>query len=163
MAGKRTPVSTTIDAVGTLVVETTATVRSGSAVIRFFGLAAPSRSNPSITSIDAADALLEPSTRSREIRTSEITGPPFCDRPVWSRPDVNLPSSIAAMPMICDTVTTPVPPTPGIRTMKSSRGTRTTGSGRSAGGSRCDIWVRPFCRFGGMTSRKEGQSPFTHE
>ena len=33
-----------------------------------------------------ADALLEPSIRSRAMRTSEVTGPPFCDRPVWSRP-----------------------------------------------------------------------------
>ena len=155
--------SVTIDAVGTFVVETTATVRSGSAVIRFFGFAAPSRSNPSIRSIDAADALFEPSSRSREMRRSEITGPPFCDRPVWSSPDVNLPSSIAAMPRICDTVTTPVPPTPGIRTMKSSRGTRSTGSGRSdgrPGGSR----RRPRLSLrAAMTSRKDGQSPLRHE
>jgi len=65
------------------------------------------------------------------------------------------------MPMICDTVTTPVPPTPGIRITKSSRGTRSTGSGRSEGGS--FVERRGFAPFGATTSRNDGQSPLTHE
>ncbi len=59
--------------------------------------------------------------------------------------------------MIAETVTTPVPPTPGIRTSASS-GTRSAGSGGSTGSAG---------RFGrgtpprlGVTITNEGQSPF---
>src|SRR5881227_564536 len=55
-AGKRTPVSVTIAAVGTAAVLTTATVRSGSATARFLGLAAPRRSSPSSRSAPPPDA-----------------------------------------------------------------------------------------------------------
>ncbi len=44
--GNTTPVSTTIFPVGTAEVETTASVRPGSVVWRFFGFAAPRRSKP---------------------------------------------------------------------------------------------------------------------
>ena len=109
----------TMRPVGTALVETTATVRSRSAVRRFFALAAPSRSKPRYRSMLPAGALLAAATGSRVMRRSEITGPPFCERPVWSRPETCRPSSSAAMPSIWFTVTTPVPPMPIIRTPKS--------------------------------------------
>ena len=68
-----------------------------------------------------AGALLAAASGSRVMRRSEITGPPFCERPVWSRPETCRPSISAAMPSTWFTVTTPVPPMPIIRTPKSSR------------------------------------------
>ena len=67
-----------------------------------------------------AGALLAAASGSRVMRRSEMTGPPFCERPVWSSPETFRPSSRAAMPSIWFTVTTPVPPMPIIRTPKSS-------------------------------------------
>ena len=42
------------------------------------------------------------------ILMSEMTAPPFCAKPVWSRPITCLPSSRAALAMVATTVTEPV-------------------------------------------------------
>ena len=76
------------------------------------------------------------STRSatpRVMRTSLVTGPAFCDSPVWSRPRTSKPSSIAAVPMIWLTVMTPVPPMPDSRTVNRSASTIGRGAGSDDG------------------------------
>ena len=106
-----------------------------------------------------AGALLAAASGSRVMRRSEITGPPFCESPVWSSPDTCRPSSSAAMPSIWFTVTTPVPPMPIMRTPKSSSPTSRRGSGSSA--SRAGVTCFAFSP--GTTVRKEGQSPSRQE
>ena len=58
---------------------------------------------------------------------------------------------------MADTVTTPVPPTPGMRTSMSS-GTSGSGSGRSAGGS--GVTCAVLALSPGVTITNDGQSPF---
>ena len=74
--------------VGTALVETTATVRSRSAVSEVLGARRAEQVEAEVD-VDArrAGALLAAATGSRVMRRSETTGPPFCVRPVWSRPD----------------------------------------------------------------------------
>src|SRR5215211_8881475 len=90
------------------------------------------------------------------MRMSETTGPPFCESPVWSSPAVCLPSRSAAMPRICATVTTPVPPMPIILTTPSA-GIDGSGSSTASGGASCLAFLP------GTTVRKEGQSPSRQE
>ena len=59
---------------------------------------------------------------------SETTGPPFCASPVWSSPRTRRPSARAAVPRICDAVTTPGP----THTEKAHR--PTGGGGHDDGG-----------------------------
>ena len=149
-------------AVGVAVVETTATVRSGSATSRFFGLAAPSTSKPSSRSAAPAEALLEPSIRSRAMRTSETTGPPFCARPVWSSPKRACRRAARPSAGSARRSRRRCRRCPGMRTRKSSRGTRSAGSGRSAGGAGNAASSAAFLAAGTI-SRNDGQSPFTQE
>ena len=145
--------------VGTALVETTATVRSGVAVARFESAEAPSRSKPRYTSTLPAGALLADASAPREMRRSETTGPPFWDRPVWSSPRTSSPSIRAAMPSTWLTVTTPVPPTPIMRTPHSASLTTGSGSGSDAGGAGASTRAT----LPGTTVRNDGQSPSTHE
>ncbi|MNI80136.1 hypothetical protein D3C73_1366410 [compost metagenome] len=48
--------------------------------------------------------------------TCEYTAPPFCARPAISSTEQPLPSRCAAIPSNCPMVTTPVPPTPAMKT-----------------------------------------------
>ena len=110
-----TTLSVTIAAVGTSAVLSTATVCPGRATARFAASAAPTRSIPISTSAVPRDARRIPSIGCSATRTSETTGPPFCASPTCSSPAANEPSRCAAICRICDAVTTPVPPMPGIR------------------------------------------------
>ncbi len=144
---------------GTALVDTTATLRDGSAVERFESALAPSRSKPRYTSTLPAGALLAEASSPRAMRRSETTGPPFWERPVWSRPRTDRPSISAAIPSTWLTVTTPVPPTPIMRTPHSRSLTSRSGSGRPAGGAGAS---RRAC-LPGTTVRNDGQSPSTQE
>ena len=160
-SGKRSSASMTMRPVGTALVDTTATVRSRSAVSRFFALPAPSRSNAEVEVARRRPASCGAAgSGSRERRRSQTTGPPFCERPVWSSPDTYRPSSSAAMPSTWFTVTTPVPPMPIMRTPKSSSPTSRAGSGSSTSSV-----GRAVLRLlaAGTTVRKEGQSPSRQE
>ena len=150
--------SVTMRAVGVWAVFRTATVRRRSATASVSEAAAPSRSKPRIRSAEAAPARSWPSIGREEMRTSETTGPPFWARPVCSRPEAWRPSRWAAICRIAETVTTPVPPTPGMRT-SASAGTRGWGSGRSAGGSGDGRARCSGALAAGVTITNEGQSP----
>ncbi len=86
-------------------------------------------SNARKQSTPAALAWFDAVGAPRDMRTSLVTGPAFCERPVWSRPRTSNPSSIAAVPMIWLTVMTPVPPMPDRRTVNRSGSTIGCGSG----------------------------------
>ena len=94
------------------------------------------------------------------MRRSDTTGPPFWERPVWSRPRTCSPSINAAMPSTWLTVTTPVPPMPdhahaafGV----AHDALRLGQVRRRLRGPRAP----PACP--GTTVRNDGQSPSTHE
>ena len=109
--------------VGVLAVDTTATVRSAEAPSRLDG--------------DEPDQEIE-----HQVHVGRAGGEScWCPRPGWWRcagrtpparpsatgrsgrdPPTYLPSRVAAVPRICDTVTTPVPPTPGMRMVTSCGG-----------------------------------------
>ena len=159
-AGKRTPVSVTIAAVGTACVETTATVRSGSATQQVLS-GWPRRAGRSRAARRPRrpTPCSSPRSASREIRTSETTGPPFWPGPVWSRPSVPAveharPSAGSAM-----TVTTPVPPMPGIRTQEVVARHAQRRLGQRRGRLRERRGPLPPCALGGMTSGTTGSRP----
>src|SRR5580692_8732685 len=144
-SGNALPGSVTMRPVGTLVVDTTATVRAASAAVRFFGSAATSRSQPRYRSHSPAAALLAADSGDALILTSETTAPPFWARPIWSSVRTSRLANPAAAARICDTVTIPVPPTPVIRVVcgAASTSNRATGAGRSAALSGAAVRPRP--------------------
>ena len=168
-AGNCTRRSETICPVGVEEVETTAIVRSGRHLSRFFGSVAFRMSKPRYRSVRPSVILVEPSKGWCVIFRSEITAPPFCARPVWSRPMTCLPSMRAALAMVAATVTEPVPPMPIRCTLKPSESsTLDCGSGSS----RSKVGMRPldFLRAPlstatafGVTVRNDGQKPLTQE
>ncbi len=87
--------------------------------------------------------------------------PPFWARPVWSSPRDRLPSSIAAVPRICATDTTPVPPMP--TSLIEVSPVRASGRGISGGAGTAARLFAAALPFAGRTVRKDGQSPSTHE
>ena len=100
---------------------------------------------------------------------SEITAPPFCARPVWSRPMTCLPSSRAALASVATTVTEPVPPMPMTWMLKPKLSSiLLTGVGKLALERRNAALLlflaiaRPAAGFGVMV-RNEGQKPLTQE
>jgi hypothetical protein len=68
---------------------------------------------------------------------------------------------LAAVEMIWATVTTPVPPTPVIRMLKSSAGTRRTGSVSAPAPRAGPVFRR--ARRPVLTVMKDGQSPSRQE
>ena len=122
-------------AVGTSATFTTATVHSGDATDSASSPAAPRRSKPRSRSAPPGLAWASPVIGDDEIRMSEVTGPPFCANPVWSIPAACRPSRCAAICMIRDAVTTPVPPIPGMRMTVEPDHARCSGSGRDRGGA----------------------------
>ena len=90
----------------------------------------------------------------------ETTGPAFWLRPVWSTEWVARPSILAAAASIWLTVTTPVPPMPGMRRVAPAAGTMRVGSGRlgAVQRRRRDAGARPP-PLASLTVTKAGQSP----
>ena len=73
-----------------------------------------------------------------------------------------MPAIVAAVEITCAVVTTPVPPIPVMRMLKSSEFTFCTGLGRLSASS----WAgdgAPVCRVPGVTTTKDGQSPSKQE
>ena len=91
-------------------------------------------------------------------RTSDTTAPPFWARPVWSSDRVCQPAMSPAVARTCDTVTTPVPPTPVSRIPNESGSTTGRGTGSSAGviAPIPAAWRRPG---DSRTVMNAGQSP----
>jgi len=116
-----------------------------------------------------SEILFAPSKGVAVTLMSEITAPPFCARPVWSRPTAHLPSMRAALAMVAATVTEPVPPMPMTWAPKLSGSTLNTGSGssRSSAGRRpFFFFLPPSAASGaalGVMVRKDGQKPFAQE
>lgn len=104
----------TIAPVGILVVDT-ATVRCASATLRFTGSVPTSESHTRYRSQVRAATFAACSTGWSLIFTSLTTAPPFWASPVMSTVRADRPSSVAAVAITCEIVTTPVPPIPVIR------------------------------------------------
>ena len=141
--------------VGVRVVEAMTTLVAGSSPARLAGVTEVSRSKPSSTSI--VPGRVSPS------EMVDTTGPAFWLRPVWSTACALMPSILAAAPRSWLTVTTPVPPMPGMRMVTPEPGTMSAGAGRGApppatAGPPRDA-PRPL--FAGLTVTNAGQSPFT--
>lgn len=112
VAGKSCLRLVTICPVGVWVVDTTGMVRSGLHLSRFLGSVALRMSKPRYRSARPSEILFEPLNGAWVILMYEITAPPFCARPVWSKPITCLPSRRAARASVATTVTEPVPPIP---------------------------------------------------
>ena len=107
----------------------------------------------------AAETLPVPSSGLDDMRRSDVTGPPFWLSPVWSRPATCRPSISAAIPTIWLTVTTPVPPMPIMRSVKSSASKTGSGAGSATSGAR----TSGLACLPGTTVTKDGQSPSRQE
>ena len=102
--------------------------------------------------------LAGPSTAaSRAMRRCDVTGPAFCDSPVWSTPCTAKPSRTAAEPSTWLTVTMPVPPMPARNTSPAAG--RST-SGTDGGSGRSGRAVDPDAA---STVTNDGQSPARQE
>src|SRR5471030_1675950 len=100
-------------------------------------------------------------------RTCDITGPPFCARPLMSSTTAPLPSTCAAIARIWPTVTTPVPPMP---VMRMPNGCAVDGMvGIGSGGATASPTAAAAAAFFGFfsappsTVTKLGQKPVVHE
>ena len=91
-------------------------------------------------------------------RTSDTTAPPFWARPVWSSDRVCQPAMSPAVARTCDTVTTPVPPTPVSRIPNEPGSTTGRGAGSSSGVIASAAGRRP-AGAPGTTVMNAGQSP----
>src|SRR5450830_20280 len=99
-------------------------------------------------------------------RTCDITGPPFCARPLMSSTEQPLPSTCAAMARIWPTVTTPVPPMPVTRMPNGSAVEGMLGVGKAgAAGASLSAAATFFGFFKPppSTVTKLGQKPVVHE
>ena len=150
--------------VGTTSSDPITTVRPGTAPSRCESLAAASMSNASTQSTPAALAWFDAARRRSVMRMSLVTGPAFCDRPVWSRPRTSKPSSIAAVPMIWLTVIDAGAADPrqphreavGVDDRHRRRERSAGGVGLAASGA------ARVCRRS-VTVANDGQSPRMHE
>ena len=147
--------------------EPTTAVRPGSVALRPVHDDATRRSKANSRSAWPAATRLLPERWVEEMRMSLTTGPAFCDSPVWSSPATSEPSNIAAVPIIWDTVTTPVPPMPVIWTLRSVS-VHGGGSAMPSGtAGNCDSAESVLCRHGRsglvVILMKAGQSPLMHE
>ena len=93
-------------------------------------------------------------------RRCEVTGPAFCDSPVWSTPCTASPSRTAAEPSTWLTVTMPVPPIPARNT--SAAAGRST-SGTAGGSGRSPGEPERAAPDGSSTVTNDGQSPARQE
>ena len=91
-------------------------------------------------------------------RTSDTTAPPFCASPVWSSDRACQPAMRPAVARTCDTVTTPVPPTPVSRIPNESASTTGCGAGSSSAAIAPATWARA-AEARGTTVMNAGQSP----
>ena len=94
-----------------------------------------------------------------DTRTWLTTAPPFWARPVASSVETNLPSKCAAVPSSCETVTTPVPPTPAMRTFAASgpsgKGKRARRASKFLAGARLGRAPRKVTIAGQNPARQE--------
>ena len=98
------------------------------------------------------------SAASRAMRRWDVTGPAFCDSPVWSTPCTASPSRTAAEPSTWLTVTMPVPPMPARNTSPDGRAARPSGTDGGSGRSGRAVDPDPA-----STVTNDGQSPARQE
>lgn len=152
-----TLVSWTMSPVGVLLVDATATVRSGLPYDRLRSVAAVSRSKASTQSADPGLSRFAGSDGPPLKRRCPVTGPAFWLRPVWSSDRTSRPAMTAAVDSTWLTVRMPVPPIPAMKTFDALCGAAGSGSGQ-AGASGVPTAGR-VAASGTCTVMKEGQSP----